>query len=390
MQIFKRFIEADILKDLNTPEIIIINGPRRVGKTTLLKILKTRITDRKTAYFDFTDPAIIRLWQNFSQEKIKVVLHDLGMQNDNGLLFFDEIQYLNNIGLLFKLFYDHFPGVKIIATGSSSFLFLHDIGDSLAGRKKIFPLYALSLEETTDKSPNDFWRFEEKPVLAEKLGEALKGVLLTGSYPEMYLLESLQDRTAKLKEIVDSYLFKDLLMLEGMKKPRIIVELTKLLAFQIGNLVNPHEIATQIGISRSTVLNYIDLLERFFIVFRVYPYDRNLRNVMKKKFKVYFYDLGIRNAVIGNFNLLDQRDDKGLLLENAVALGLKRRIDYEKKRYELFYWRNYEGKEVDIVLSNDTVTGIEVAWNKKNHKFTKSFPGKGMIVDSTDAYRFYI
>lgn len=390
MQIFRRYIETNILEELNTPEIIIINGPRRVGKTTLLKTIKNKVTDKKTAYFDFTDPAVIRLWQNFSQERIKAILNDLGMRSDNGIIFFDEIQYLNNIGLLLKLFYDHFPGIKIIATGSSSFLFLHDIGDSLAGRKKIFLLYPLSLEEITEISQNDFWQFEEKPVFAEKLQETLKKILLIGSYPEIYLIESLQGKIEKLKEIVDSYLFKDLLMVEGIKKPRTIVELTKLLALQIGNLVNPNEIATMLGISRRTVLNYIDLLERFFIVFRVYPYDRNLRNVIKKKFKVYFYDLGIRNAVIGNFNSLDQRDDKGFLLENAVVLGLKRRIDYEKKLYEIFYWRNYEGKEVDIVLKNDTLTGIEVAWNKKNHKFTRSFSGKGMIVDIADAYKFYL
>ena len=390
MQIFKRLIETDILKELNTPEIIIINGPRRVGKTTLLRIIKEKIFDRKTAYFDFTDPAIVQLWQHFSQERIKAILNDLGMQDQNGLICFDEIQYLNNIGLLLKLFYDHFSGIKIIATGSSSFLFLHTIGDSLAGRKKVFVLYPLSLEEITDFPQDDFWQFNNHPVFAERLAEILKGILLTGSYPEMYLLPSLQERTDKLKEIVDSYLFKDLLMIEGMKKPRTIVELTKLLAFQVGNLVNPNEIATQLGISRITVLNYIDLLERFYIVFKVYPYEKNLRNVMKKKFKVYFFDLGVRNAIIGNFSPLEQRGDNGALLENAVALGLKRRIDYEKKPYELFYWRNYEGKEVDLVLGNGTLNGIEVAWNKKNHKFTKSFPGTGTIVDSTDAYRFYL
>ncbi len=201
-------------------------------------------------------------------------------------------------------------------------------------------------------------------------------------------MDAFQNKTEKLKEIVDSYLFKDLLMIEGIKKPRLIVELTKYLAHHLGSMVNPNEIAATLGVSRNTVLSYIDLLERFFIVFRVYPYGKNLRNVMRKKFKIYFYDPGIRNAVIGNFIPLDQREDRGFLLENAVALGLKRRIDYERKPYELFYWRNYEGREVDIVLTDGTLTGIEVAWNKKNHKLTKSYPGKGMITDIGDAYKF--
>ncbi len=145
--LYKRLIQENILKELNAPEIIIINGPRRVGKTTLLKTIGQQVTDKKNAYFDFTDPAIIKLWQDFSQEKIKAVLDDIGIRNESGIIFFDEIQYLRNIGLLLKLFYDHFPKIKVLATGSSSFLFLHDIGDSLAGRKKMFPLDSCRLRK---------------------------------------------------------------------------------------------------------------------------------------------------------------------------------------------------------------------------------------------------
>lgn len=384
---FRRIIESTIIKQLDQREMIIINGPRRVGKTTLLKSIEKKVNWR-TSYFDFTDPAVQRTWQNFSQARIKAILEDIGMSSKKGLLFFDEIQYFDDIGILLKLIYDHFPNIKVVATGSSSFLLLQTIGDSLAGRKKIFILYPLSIDEITNISPRDYWRFEEKPATASHLQEIVGRMVLFGSYPEILTSESSSARIEKLREIVDSYLFKDLLMTEGLKKPRVIVELTKLLAYQIGSFVNPNEIAATLGISRETVLNYIDLLEKFFIVFKVYPYEKNLRDVVKKKFKVYFFDTGIRNAVIGNFRPLKERDDKGFLLENAVAVGLKRRIAYENRLLELYFWRNYDGKEVDIVLKNDKTLGFEVKWEKMRKKLPRSFFAKGEVVDFLGSYRF--
>lgn len=384
---FTRILEKTILSEIGQREITIVNGPRRIGKTTLLHTLEKKIKGKKRAYFDFTDPQVIKIWKDYGEARINSILNELGMDK-GGVIFFDEVQYFDKVGILLKLFYDHFPKVKIIATGSSSFLFLQNIGDSLTGRKRIYLLYPLSISEITGIETHDYWSFAERPVQAALLQETVRKILVFGSYPEIFITEETKRKEDRLKEIVDSLLFKDILMIEGIKKPRLMVELAKLLAYQIGNLVNPNEIAGTLGISRDTVLNYIDLLERFFIVFRLPPFEKNMRDTIRKKFKVYFFDLGIRNALIGNFSPLETREDKGNLLENAIALGLKRRIDYDKKLSSLHFWRNYDGKEIDIVVSGREVFGVEVKWNKKNHKISKSFKGKGMIVDFPDSYRF--
>lgn len=387
---FKRIVEKQILGQITKKEIVILNGPRRVGKTTLLKVLINNISGRKTAYFDFTDPTTQQVWESFSKDRITSILEEIGISEKGGVLFFDEIQYFDNIGILFKLFYDYFPKIKIIATGSSSFLFMQNIGDSLTGRKKILELYPLSLEEINRITSVNYWLFKEKITQKSSLTESLFKTLVYGSYPEVVTLAEHGQKIDKLKEMADSYLFKDLLMIEGIKKPRIIVDLARLLAYQISNLVNPNEIATTLGISRDTVLHYIDLLEKFFIVYRVYPYERNLRDVIKKKFKVYFFDLGIRNTLIGNFSPLLQRQDKGFMLENAVMTGLKRRISYDRKFSELYFWRDYDEREIDIVIKNELVTGYEVKWKKDRYRVPTTPIKIKEVIESQNAYRFVL
>jgi predicted AAA+ superfamily ATPase len=383
---FKRLIEKQILKEINKKEILIITGPRRIGKTTLLQSIRKKIT-KKSYYFDFTDPATEALWYSFSKEKITSILEELDLLS-SAVIFFDEIQYLKNAGLLLKLFYDYFPQIKVLATGSSSFLFLQNIGDSLAGRKKVISLYPLSLEEITNIRPKNFWQFKENFSQKEKLTQILEKILVYGAYPEIFLLKSAQEKKEKLKEIVDSYLFKDLLMIEGVKKPRTIVDLAQLLAYQIGSLVNPNELAQTLGIARETVLNYIDLLEKFFIIFRTFPFQKNMRQVIKKKFKVYFYDLGIRNALIGDFSPIEKRADKGFLLENALVLGLKRRIDYERKFFNLYFWQDYDGREVDILLKNQNLYGFEVKWEEKSARLPKTPFKIKEVINFSSSYRF--
>jgi len=387
-----RSLEEKILAQLHHPEVVIVNGPRRVGKTTMLKSLQSSVSDRKTEYFDFTDPAILNLWKDFSVSRIEAILKDLGIDMQKSILFFDEVQYLEEVGLLLKLLYDHFRHIKIIATGSSSFLLLQHIGDSLAGRKKIFVMYPLSLTEIHSLKTINYWKFNHLPVKGPTLTEDLRQTLLYGAYPPIYLAMNKNEKIEKLREIADSYLFKDLLSLEHIKNPRILTELTRLLSYQIGNLVNPNELATTLGIARDTVMNYIDLLEKFFIIFRVYPYEGNLRDVIKRKFKVYFFDLGIRNAVIGNFTPLSVRSDSGYLLENAVAIGIRRRIEYDRKLYQLYFWRDYDGNEVDLVIKNNNAMGIEVKMQKEKARiskvFRKAFRGaETMVVDINTAYR---
>lgn len=386
---YQRILERKIISQLKKPEIIIVNGPRRTGKTTLIHLLQQKIS-QKNAYFDFTDPSIINLWKHhFSLAGIKTIVDELQMEK-GGVIFFDEIQYFPNVGLLLKLFYDYFPKIKVIATGSSSFLLLQKIGDSLTGRKKIYRLYSLSLSEIFSLKKNNYWQFEDCFLKKDELIQVFGQILVFGSYPEIFSLKTKKEKMSRLKEIVDSYLFKDLLMIETIKKPQLIVDLVRLLAYQIGNLVNPNEIASILGISRDTVLHYIDLLEKFFIVFRIYPYRENLRGAIKKKFKVYFYDLGIRNALISDFSPCFSRLDRGSILENAVAIGIKRRIDYEENQWSMFFWHSYEGKEIDFLIKKEKgILGIEIKWNKDRFRKPKNLRFPVKVFSFEEAYKLY-
>lgn len=395
-----RLLLDQLIKDLNTRDITILNGPRRIGKTTLVQDLIAHVRDNwNTAYIDFTDPRTYEIWQDFSIDKISLILKELGLQKNKSLLVFDEIQYLDNVGILLKLFYDHFLGIKVVATGSSSFLLLQHIGDSLAGRKKMYTLYPLSFAEIEGEYTRLYWQFKPQIVSKERLQETMYSLLLYGSYPSIFLLQKAENKKEKLKEIADSYLFKDLLSFEQVKNPRVLTELTRLLAYQIGSLVNPNEIASTLGIARETVLNYIDLLEKFFVIFRVYPYEKNKRDIIKKQFKVYFFDLGIRNAIIGNFSPLQTREDRGPLLENAVALGLTRRIVYDRTMHRLFFWRNYDGKEVDLMIHDEEKNKIiarEVKWHTTTHGVSKAFENffsdmerDARTIDTEEAYVYY-
>lgn len=384
----KRFLFKQLLEGLKTSNVDIVVGPRRIGKTTLLKELEIEVKKSNSIiYVDFTDPAEVSLWSDFSSAKIsRLVTQDV--------VFFDEIQYLPRVGLLLKLIHDHFPKVKIVATGSSSFLLLQSIGESLAGRKKIFELFPLSLSEIFNFKKVDYWRFNEELQQSSILAEKLKETLLFGGYPEVLSLKNKSEKIERLKEIADSFLFKDLLMFEGVKKPRLLVELTGLLAHQIGQLVNPNELGMSLNVSRKTVLDYIDLLEKFFVVKKVYPYEKNLRDVIRGKFKVYFFDLGIRNAVISDFREIENREDIGAILENAVFIGLSRRISYERKLMEQFFWRDYDGREVDhVIKKEDGFVGIEVKMKESQARFPKKFlrelnNPETFVADLKTAYRF--
>ena len=391
-----RYLQEKLLNDLSSREIFVLTGPRRVGKTTLLLSLKEKLEKEGFGclYVDFTDPSAVDLWKIFSIEKIGGIIKEIPGGLVKKVIFFDEIQYLPDSGKLLKLFYDHFPQVKIFATGSSSFLLLQSIGESLAGRKRLMALYPLALSEMNASKVENFWSFEERFLEREKLTSQLLNSLIFGGYPGIFLLENNQLKQERLREITESLLFKDLLMFEHIKKPRILVELTKLLAYQISNLVNPNEIAQNLGVSRKTVLDYIDLLEHFFVIKKVYPYENNLRDVIKKKFKVYFFDLGIRNAVIGDFRNIEQREDKGGLLENAVFIGLSRRISYEELFSEIYFYHDYTGKEIDFLIRKENkIEGIEVKWDKEGKKVSKSllsqFPDSEIkIIDHKEAYKF--
>jgi predicted AAA+ superfamily ATPase len=215
-----------------------------------------------------------------------------------------------------------------------------------------------------------------------------------GQYPEVANIGNAEEKQAKLRDILESALYKDIFMLEKLKGPQVLVKLVTLLAYQVGSLVNLNELATQLGISRNTVDQYITILEKYFLIFRLPSFSRNLRSESNSKFKVYFWDVGIRNAVINRFAPLDARDDKGLLLENLVVAAVLKRNLYAQRPYNAYFWRTYQGYEIDLVLESSRdqdLQAFQISWAEKA-AFSRAFdvykPVKTFVVTPENAYRF--
>jgi predicted AAA+ superfamily ATPase len=342
--------------------------------------------DDPTAQAIFGDPSTARLGQIFSE---------LGFDpHRRSTLFLDEIQGFPRIDLMLKLIYDHFPQVKVLATSSSSLLLLQGLTDSLAGRKYFIELLPLTLGEYAGIQVKDYFTFPGSITQQGTLNEALRALAVYGSYPEVASKTIPEEKQVKLRDIVESALYKDIFMLEKLKAPQVLVRLLTLLAYQIGNLVNLNELATQLGISRNTVDQYITILEKYFVIFRLSSFSRNLRNELSSKFKVYFWDTGLRNAVINRFFPYETRDDKGAIFENLVIASILKRNLYAQRPFNAYFWRTYQGYEIDLVLESNqaqelwafqiTSTGTDT--------FSKAFdeykPSKKFVVTPENAYRF--
>ncbi len=331
---------------LEKNKILIIYGPRRVGKTTLLKHYLGRT---KLKYkLDSGDNIITR--QVLASEDFKEIEQYLsGYQ----LLAIDEAQQIPKIGQALKIIVDQFPSTAVIATGSSSFDLANQVGEPLTGRKTTIILYPLSQIELSA----DHNRFE--------LQQNLENYLIFGSYPEIL---STPDKNRKIKlldELASSYLFKDILAFQGIANPKILYDLVRLIAFQIGNLVSLNELATKLAIDVKTVGRYLDLLEKSFVIFSLSGYSSNMRNEITNKKKYYFLDNGIRNAVIAQYNPIELRNDIGALFENfLMAERLKKRA-YLNDWAHPYFWRTYEGQEIDLIEEKDGwLSAYEIKWSK--------------------------
>ena len=276
-------------------------------------------------------------------------------------LIIDEAQRIENIGLVIKLIVDQLPGVKVIASGSSSFDLANKINEPLTGRKWEFMLYPLSVEEMSNHTSER----EEKRLLSNRL--------LYGLYPD--IVNNPGEERALLKELAGSYLYKDILTWENIQKPAKLEKLLQALAFQIGNQISINELSQITGLDNHTVERYINLLEKAYIIFQLQPFSRNLRNEIKKSRKIYFYDNGIRNAVINQFSPIDLRQDKGQLWENFLICERKKITDYHQRHVNRYFWRNHAQQEIDYVEERDgTVDAFEFKWNPKTKTFfSKSF-----------------
>ncbi|MEZ4685808.1 MAG: ATP-binding protein [Bacteroidia bacterium] len=356
-------------------KVILILGPRQVGKTTLVRSLVAS-SDKKAVYFNADEPNIPPLFSNRTSAELKTII------GSNKLVVIDEAQRIKNIGLSLKLLIDTFPDIQVIATGSSALELGSEINEPLTGRKFEFFLFPVSQKELTA---------HEGLLNTESL---LNFRLIFGTYPEVVTAEDNQEELLKL--IADSYLYKDLYSLEDIRKPDLLKRILQALAFQVGSEVSYHEIAQLLGADKQTVERYIYLLEKSFVIFRLGSFSRNLRNELKRSRKIYFWDNGIRNALVSNFNHPELRDDVGALWENFLISERMKQNHYEGLSANTFFWRTHAQQEVDYLEERGgTIHAYEFTWNpKKKKKFPKTFlqayPGSETMVVHRKNWQDYI
>lgn len=340
----------NIDKLLGAKRVLVIYGPRRVGKTTLLK---TYLKKSNLKYKLDTGENIKTqsLFQSQDMDELK------SYTEGYDLLAIDEAQFISSIGAGLKILHDHIPGLRIIITGSSSFNISQKVGEPLTGRKRSLTLYPLSQSELL--SANN--RYE--------LGEKLEDFLIFGSYPEVITSKSRKEKIFILNELVESYLLKDIFTIESIRSPVQFLTILKLVAFQIGSEVSLNELAGKAMIDVKTVARYLDLLEKAFVIKKLSAYSRNLRDEVTTKAKYYFIDNGVRNAVIGQFNTMANRDDKGALFENFTIMERLKSNTYRERNARLYFWRTRTGQEIDLVEEyNEKLTGFEIKWMSEKHK----------------------
>ena len=328
-----RFYE-NLEEHLKPNKVLVIYGPRRVGKTTILRhfLKKTKKKNRLDSGEN------IRIQDIFASNDFKVIL-DYARGYD--LIAIDEAQEIPNIGRALKIIVDEIPGIEIIATGSSAFKLSQSIGEPLTGRKRVLKILPLAQKELF----HDLNKFDLK--------EKLEDFLIYGSYPETYLAKNKKEKIIYLNELVDSYLLKDILAHEKLKAPSLLIKLLKLLAFQIGQLVSLNELATQLHVHITTIERFLDLLQKSFVIYKLTGFSRNLRNEVKSKCKYYFYDNGIRNAIVSQFNDINMRNDVGALFENFIFMERYKKTIFEDFYGERYFWRNYAAEEIDLIENID-------------------------------------
>ena len=345
----------NLKKYLEKNKVLVIYGPRQSGKTTLLKAF---LKDCKMQYrFDSGDNILIHdilSSQNFN----RIIEYTAGYE----LIVLDEAQRITGIGQGLKIIVDQVPNIFIIATGSSSFELAGQIGEPLTGRKRTLILWPISqLELAKINTP-----FELREQLAERL--------VLGSYPAVVNATNKNKKIQILEEIVSSYLLKDILELEKIKNAKIILDLLRLLAYQIGSEVSFSELSGKLGIDSKTVSRYIDLMEKSFILYNLRGFSRNLRNEITKKSKYYFWDNGIRNTIISNINPLEERDDIGKLWENFIIIERVKKQSYLDIGSNNYFWQTWDQQEVDLVEERGgKLFGYEIKWKKDKRKPPKSF-----------------
>lgn len=349
----KRELDTLILKKIFKEKAIIIIGARQTGKTTLINsLLSTR--KEKIISFNGDEADTNDIFDLITITKLKNII------KENKIIFFDEAQKIYNIGNIIKLIVDNLKGIQVIASGSSSFELMNNLNEPLTGRKYEFHLYPLSYNELQDH----FGIIEEKRNLENRM--------IFGSYPEIVAKANSEEH---LKLLTGSYLYKDLLMLDQIKKPVLLEKIVKALALQIGNEVLYTELAKLVDSDKKTVEKYIDLLEKTYIIFRLPALNKNVRNEIKKGKKIYFYDNGIRNAVISDMRPLAKRTDVGALWENYLISERIKLLNFKSNDREKYFWRTTQQQEIDYIeVQYGKYYAYEFKWNPlKKASISKTF-----------------
>ncbi len=359
--IILRLLLPYIEKAITPGKVLILYGPRQVGKTTLVTEL---MAHTRLKYKFLNADELVYRQALASQDR-----HVLGdLIGDHELLIIDEAQRVPNIGLNLKILVDNYPHAAIIATGSASFDLANKISEPLTGRTLTYNLYPISYGELV----NAYGAFESR--------SQLERWLVYGCYPAIITTELTAMRERLLSELAGAYLYKDILELDGVRRADKIINLLRLLAFQIGQEVSIHELAINLAINRDTVERYLDLLEKVFVIFKISGFARNLRKEISKSARYYFYDNGVRNVLIQNFNSLSLRNDIGQLWENYLMVERHKTNHYAQRRVNSYFWRTYDQKEIDYIEEGGgKLSGFEFKWQGEmkastRREFIRNYP----------------
>lgn len=362
-------------KEMKPNKALIIYGARQVGKTTLVKqYLKKTNLKYILNYGDNLE--VQSALEDGSFNKIKEYI------GDNELIVIDEAQKIKNIGTAIKIMVDQFDNIQVIATGSSSFKLSGQIGEPLVGRKTTLTLFPISQIELT------------KINTPQELKSKLEDYLIFGSYPAV-LLETKENKIKLLEDYVNSNILQDILELEKVKGSKVLLDLLRLIAFQIGSEVSIEELGSNLNIDKKTVARYLDLFEKSFILYNLRGYSRNLRTEITKKSKYYFYDNGIRNALISNFNPINKRNDIGQLWENFIIMERIKKQKYKGIHANNYFWRTWEQKEIDWIEEREgKLFGFEIKYSKdsftKPKQFTDAYPNSSIELVNKENYLDFI
>ena len=339
-----RNIEEKIKKRFGTGKAIFLIGPRQVGKTTLLHKL---LEGKEYLFLNGDDPTVRKLLSGPNLEQLKNIIGNFK------IVFIDEAQRIDNIGLTLKLITDQLKSIQLLVSGSSAFELNNRTHEPLTGRKWEYRLYPIS------------WSEFESNVGYLKAEQQLELRIIYGMYPDV--INNFGDEKEILKQLTDSYLYKDILSYSGIRKPEILEKLLRALAFQVGSEVSYNELSQLLGIDKKTVVTYIDLLCQTYVVFKLPSFSKNLRNEIRTNQKIYFYDTGVRNMVIGDLNPLDIRQDKGILWENFLIAERLKYNAYNGSLAKGYFWRTVQQQEIDYVEEEAGVLeGFEIKWNPKS------------------------